>query len=254
LLATRGTIRCKKLLGPYHLLEMELDSPLERASAGQFALLEAPGCLLMRPLSLFSFGRGYVSFLLRIAGRGTAAIVSSPCGSQLRMVLPLGRGFPPPGEGDEVVLVAGGVGIAPLFPWAMALSKRGCRVHLLWGAKDSSWFPPPLIVPLRAAGVEISLATEDGSIGKRGMVTDLLGGLTFGKPTVAYLCGPMAMVRRALEILKDKNIRTFTSLEERMACGVGACFGCAVKTRSGYKLVCRDGPVFRGEELHGAGT
>jgi len=248
-----GRVEAKKRLGPYHYLRVRLPQAIGPLEAGHFALLEAPApeAILLRPFSLFDFEEDqspWIAFLFQRAGKGTEALASVEVGRQLRAIVPLGTPFPLPHGGEEVLLLAGGVGIAPLFPLARRLSRGGLSVRLLWGAKSPDGLPYPLLRSLRRWGVEVAVATEDGGLGHRGLVTELLQDQLPSRG-VLYLCGPEGMIREALSALPPKGVRSFVSLEERMACGVGACLGCAVKTREGYRLLCSEGPVLPGEVL-----
>lgn len=246
-----GLVEAKKGLGPYHYLRLRLPEAIGPLEAGHFALLEtpAPEALLLRPFSLFDFEEDqspWVAFLFQRVGKGTEALASVEAGRQLKVILPLGTPFPLPHEGEEVLLLAGGVGIAPLFPLARRLSRRGLSVRLLWGARSPEGLPYPLLQSLRRWRVEVTVATEDGGLGQKGLATELLRDRLPSKGVV-YLCGPEGMIREALSALPSKGVRSFVSLEGRMACGVGACLGCAVKTKEGYRLLCSEGPVLPGE-------
>ena len=228
-------------------LRFHLPCPLGDISPGQFALIEAPGVLLPRPLSIFYHQGREVSFLLQVVGEGTASLSRLPLGEKLSLLLPLGRGFPLPEGGERVVMVAGGIGIASLYPLALASLKKGASPLLLWGGRSSSHIPPSIEADLRRRGIEVMISTEDGSRGEKGMVTDLIKGEA--KEGSLYACGPKGMLKRVAEICQREGRRGWLSLEERMACGMGACLGCVIMTVYGPKRVCKDGPVFPVEEI-----
>lgn len=216
---------------------------------GQFAMLSfAPmglsDPLLPRPMALFSAHGSRLEFRHKIVGRGTALLASLPTGSRIGIVGPLGNGFPaPPGDGD-LVLVGGGTGIASLYE--LAESSPGARV-LLGGRSKSDILARQ---EFSALDVDLSLATDDGSLGHRGFVTDLL------EPRageVVYACGPTPMMRLAHEKAAKASVRSWVSLENQMACGFGVCLGCVISSPAssgaGFRYVCTDGPVFEGAQV-----
>jgi dihydroorotate dehydrogenase electron transfer subunit len=207
--------------------------------------------LLGRPLALHRIDRqaGHVELLVRVVGRGTAWLVVRQPGDPLEMLGPLGEGFALNRKTGNLLLVAGGMGIAPLRAVADEALEKGCSVVLAMGARTAGeLYPAPLLPPQ----IEVHLATDDGSAGRRGLVSDLLSDpdlalLTWADQVMA--CGPNAMLDNLAEAIRAGRMRwrrgfAQVSLEERMACGVGACLGCVVRTRKGYQRVCREGPVF----------
>jgi dihydroorotate dehydrogenase electron transfer subunit len=180
--------------------------------------------------------------LYKISGRGTALLAAARPGERVRTVGPLGRGFPLPEPGERALLVGGGTGIASLFDLAARARAHG-PVTVLLGARSAA-----------DLGVELRLATEDGSAGRRGLVTELLADALAETPARVYACGPTAMMRRAAELAAAAGRPCLASLENRMACGFGVCLGCAVpRAAGGYALVCRDGPVFPADGLRWEG-
>jgi dihydroorotate dehydrogenase electron transfer subunit len=151
---------------------------------------------------------------------------------------PLGRGFTP-GRGGRAVMVAGGLGIAPMPLLAKKLSSLGVPSILLYGCRDKGQL-------LATPGIKTAISTENGSCGRRGRVTDLLEErLRQGGACRVYACGPWAMLKQVSLVCREHKTPCQVSLEARMACGVGACQGCAVKAAGGgYLHVCSDGPVF----------
>jgi dihydroorotate dehydrogenase electron transfer subunit len=164
------------------------------------------------------------------------------------MVGPLGQGFPDPEPGSRAVLVGGGTGIASLYEFAARLAS-GRSVRVLLGARSAEDVMG--LRDFRALGVALAVATEDGSLGTRGVVTELLErALDEGGPATVYACGPTAMMRRAATLAAQSSRPCFVSLENPMACGFGVCLGCAVpRSEGGFGLVCRDGPVFKASEI-----
>jgi dihydroorotate dehydrogenase electron transfer subunit len=189
--------------------------------------------------------------LYKVTGRGTALLAAARPGERVRTVGPLGRGFALPPAGERALLVGGGTGIASLFDLAARAAARG-PVEVLLGAKGAAELMA--LEDFRALGVEPRLATEDGSAGRRGLVTELLAEALAAGPARVYACGPTGMMRRAAELAARAGRACVASLENRMACGFGVCLGCAVpRSEGGYALVCRDGPVFGAEALRWEG-
>lgn len=234
-----------KSLGVYFLLELKVERPFE-STPGQFAMVEVPRRTLMRPFSIFEVEGPYVRFLVKEKGKGTQELKRIRPGVKLKALCPLGKGFPLPEEGTKPILLAGGVGIAGLFQLAKELRRRFFRVQLLWGERGASWFPFTIVSYLLRLGVDLTLCSEDGSIGLKGLLTDLLP--PFGEKNVLYACGPKEMLE-ALMVRVPSGVKLYLGLEERMACGVGACLSCVLQTPSGTKRVCVDGPVFERGEL-----
>jgi dihydroorotate dehydrogenase electron transfer subunit len=185
-----------------------------------------------------------VEILYKVSGRGTQLLAGARPGERVRLVGPLGIGFPVPGVGQRALLVGGGTGIASLHDLAAAARARG-PVAVLLGARTASDLMGR--ADFAALGVELRLATEDGSAGRQGLVTALLEEAlaeSGAGDSRVYACGPTAMMRRAAEIAASRGRSCVVSLENRMACGFGVCLGCAVpRAGGGFALVCRDGPV-----------
>ncbi len=221
------------------------------AQPGQFLHLRCGTSLdplLRRPFSVHAVDPvvGTVSILFRVVGVGTAWLARRHPGDVVDLWGPLGRGFVlHPGDGW---LVAGGVGVAPLLFLAARLREQGAAPRLLWGARRRQELAA--VAEFEHLGVPVELATDDGSEGHHGPVTDLLAEVLSGRRAPVYACGPRPMLRRVGELTRQAAVTAQVSLEERMACGVGACQGCACPRRGGgYALVCHDGPVFPAEEV-----
>ena len=226
---------------------------------GQFVML-SPGALasaprsdplLPRPMAVYRErpepGGAVLEILFKRHGRGTALLADARPGERVRLVGPLGRAFAPPPPGERAVLVAGGTGIASVYELAARTLDRAAsgspRPLVLLGARSAGdLMGEP---DFAALGAPLRIATEDGSRGTRGLVTDLLeAALSDGAPSRVYACGPTAMMRRAAEIAARRGCTCSVSLENPMACGFGVCLGCAAPLRGGgFALVCRDGPV-----------
>jgi dihydroorotate dehydrogenase electron transfer subunit len=241
----------KRCLGnAYHHLVLGGGGALGPWRPGQFVMLRAwPGWdpLLPRAFSLYGAGPGErVEILLRKIGAGTERLALLETGDSVTVHGPLGRPFAAEPDAAVHLLVAGGIGIAPLLPLAHAL--RGKRVVLLFGGRTKADHPGAGDF---AGYAEVRLATDDGSAGVRGLVTDLLVEALEEEPRPAvYACGPEPMLARVAAVCREAQVPGQLSLEAPMACGYGACMGCVVRTRDGYRRVCLDGPIFRAEEVY----
>ncbi len=218
-------------------------------SAGPQASVPRTDPLLPRPMAVYrtrQHAQGtLVDVLYKRVGRGTALLAQALPGQKVGLVGPLGRGFELPGAAERALLVAGGTGIASVYELAARLVPR-VDVRVLLGAATEQDLMG--VDDFAALGVELEIATEDGSRGFQGRVTRLLEDALAGrKPgtTRIYSCGPTGMMRRCAEIASRAGVPCIVSLENQMACGFGVCLGCAAPLSNGsYALVCRDGPSF----------
>ncbi len=208
---------------------------------------------LRRPFSVAGArGRGTIELLIELRGQGTHALAELSEGSILDILGPLGTGFDDPGDGEIAVLVAGGIGVAGLRLLAERLIVEARPTLVLVGARTEEELLSGLLPSgARTGRSRVEVATDDGSAGFRGTVTELLEQQVhqLGVPAHIYCCGPPGMIRETARIAADHGLRCEALLEEVMACGVGACRGCVVETRGGYKAVCSDGPVFDTADL-----
>jgi dihydroorotate dehydrogenase electron transfer subunit len=228
---------------------------------GQFVML-SPGergaaprsdPLLPRPMAVYRTRAGAgdpeLEILFKVHGRGTALLADLDPGARVAVVGPLGTPFPDPPAGARAVIVAGGTGIASVYELAVALHARGVRTAVLLGARSARDLMGE--ADFAASGVSLAVATEDGSRGVRGRVTDLLGDALAGaRSAVLYACGPTPMMAAVARIADERGVACWASLENPMACGFGVCLGCAAPLRSGgFALVCRDGPVLPAHDV-----
>jgi dihydroorotate dehydrogenase electron transfer subunit len=189
-------------------------------------------------------GDGTLDFLLEDVGPGTARLCALRPGDGLWILGPLGRGFAPPREGRRAVLAGGGVGIAPLAIWSDAL-RPGAPVLL--GFRDAPHAEGAELIP----GAQV--ATDDGSTGHHGLVTDLLRAELAADPaSEVYACGPPPMLEAVRVLCEALEVPAQLAMESGMACGFGACFGCVVPTRAGFIRLCVDGPVLDASDLETA--
>jgi len=275
---TEGLVVIHECLGEEDqmLRRLVLKGPIAKtAKAGQFVAVQVQDSsissvdpLLRRPISLaeISPDQDEITLLYRIQGRGTEILARARCGEQLSLIGPLGNGFSVP-EMGELWLVAGGIGIFPLYALAQSALAQGLIVRLFWGGESQSFLKSAGLSAWQALGVPIHLSTLDGTLGDKGLVTEQVQGRLsqlFGQTkqelhlsnrqiTVAT-CGPKKMMAAATELCMNFGVPVQVSLEERMGCAVGACLGCVCTlideegTRI-HKKVCQDGPVFEGEEV-----
>jgi len=239
---------------------MGLNSPeiVARARPGQFVMIkvrEAIDPLLRRPFSICGVQDDLVLLLYRVVGRGTACLADTEKGETLSIVGPLGNGFEVPDDNQKILLVAGGIGIAPLLFLSKAVETGDIEFMTGFTSADE------IIDPHKICNVKtgLSLATDDGTKGHAGIVTELLeeylGRQDTGTGEVGvFTCGPLPMMKRVAALALEHGIFCQVSLEAFMACGLGACQGCAVKASSSegktlYHNVCKDGPVFPGQAI-----
>ncbi|MFQ5904998.1 MAG: dihydroorotate dehydrogenase electron transfer subunit [bacterium] len=235
------------------IYRMRIESPRisKESKPGQFVLLRTSSGydpLLRRPFSLHDADSRTYELVYRLVGRGTSMLAESSVGDEIDSIGPLGNGFRL--IRGEAIVAAGGIGIAPFFLLARSLIKQHTKAVLAYGAKTGS-----LLVDTEKfarIGVSVEVATEDGSVGSKGTCGDLLKELlSKSRFKGAYACGPPAMLREVAGLCKAHMIPSCQiSVEERMACGVGACLGCSIKSADrGYLTVCKDGPVFEAGEV-----
>jgi dihydroorotate dehydrogenase electron transfer subunit len=227
----------------HYLLALKLERMIATPKPGQFVMLRVPGSdvFLRRPFSIYQYDRGVLSVLYRVAGKGTSALSSAGRGEKVMVLGPLGNGFTPL-RGHVPVIIAGGIGVAGIHLLWERVHKKGM---LFWGCASSS--DMGLLGRIMRHAPQV--ATMDGSFGCTGNVVDLLAQHIgdIDKPGQIFACGPEAMYRSLAALLRDKDIPCQVLLEERMACGLGLCFGCVRKTldaQEPYKRVCKEGPVF----------
>jgi dihydroorotate dehydrogenase electron transfer subunit len=222
---------------------MWLESPLiaSQAQPGQFVMVKCgEDTLLRRPFSIHRIDGKRLALLFNVVGNGTHWLSQCQPGDSLDLLGPLGNGFSLHPDSKNILLLAGGIGIAPLVFLAQKASKAGCSITLLLGAQTKSQLYPQNLLPPK---VKLITATEDGTGGKKGMVTDLLPDFISQSDQV-FACGPPSMYQTMARMPELRKKPVQISLEVRMGCGLGVCYGCTVKTRSGLKQVCKDGPIF----------
>ncbi len=241
------TSNCQIMPGTF-LIWLESPEIAGTAKPGQFVMASCgEDNLLRRPFSIHQVndGRTSLALLFGTVGKGTQWLSQRKAGDGIDLLGPLGNGFSIAPSAGNLLLVAGGIGIAPLRFLAQAALEQERLVTLLLGAATEAQLCLSHLIP---SSVKCITATDDGSASKRGMITDLIPGYIDWANQV-FACGPSPMYRAMAQMpeLKDKPVQI--SLEVRMGCGFGVCYGCTVKTRQGLKQVCRDGPIFNLDDI-----
>ncbi|MHB0975723.1 MAG: dihydroorotate dehydrogenase electron transfer subunit [Candidatus Aquicultorales bacterium] len=205
--------------------------------------------ILRRPLGIHRRLPGNAfEILFQAVGKGTKALSEVRVHDIVDVVGPLGKPFEVPDQLKSALIVAGGLGVAPVVFLADELSKKDVRLSVLQGAATQRKLF--CYLELKRLGRHVYTATEDGTAGHPGKVTDLLHDVIKKRaPDQIYACGPEAMLKITADVAEAYGIGCQVSVERRMACGIGACLSCVCETTGGYKLACKDGPVFRAEEL-----
>ena len=212
-------------------------------NCGQFVDLRLPEKYLRRPISVCDYAEGKLTLIYKVVGSGTEIMASLPVGTKLDVLTGLGNGYDTSLSGDHPLLVGGGVGVPPMYNLCKKLIMQGKHPQVVLGFNVASEIF--LAEEFRELGAEVHIATADGSVGTKGFVTDVIKNLNY---TYFYSCGPMPMFKAMENVMKTSGQYSF---EERMGCGFGACMGCTIQTKVGYKRVCKDGPVFFREEVFG---
>jgi dihydroorotate dehydrogenase electron transfer subunit len=237
-------LRSERLIPHGYSLILDAGEMADTAHPGQFLELQCGDQFLRRPISICDAGGGRIRVVFELKGKGTQILSKKRAGDTISVLGPLGHGFPI--HGEKVLLVGGGVGAAPLF-----FAARRCpgTVHAILGFRSAA--TAVLTDVFRSVCPQVDLTTEDGSLGETGFVdVPLRRRLAETNYTRILACGPRPMLRAVSEIAAEFGVPCFVSMEERMACGVGACLGCACKMKDGsYRRACHDGPVFSASEV-----
>lgn len=207
---------------------------------GQFVNIRIEGLFLRRPISVCDLGGNGLTIIYKTVGKGTAEMSRMKTGTELSMLTGLGNGYDMSKAGDRPLLIGGGAGVPPLYYLARKLREDGRKVSAVLGFNSAGeiFFEEEF----RGLGCEVTVTTVDGSAGVRGFVTDALP----EDYSYFYTCGPEPMLRA---VNKATHTSGQFSFEERMGCGFGACMGCTCRTVTGYKRICKDGPVLEKEEI-----
>jgi dihydroorotate dehydrogenase electron transfer subunit len=210
-------------------------------AAGQFVNIKLDGFYLRRPISVCDLQGDELTLIYKVVGKGTEKMAATPAGESWLTLTGLGNGYDLDRSGDSPLLIGGGAGVPPMYLLCKKLAEQGkkCTVILGFGSKDEVFYEEKF----KELGAEVYVTTVDGSYGIRGFVTDAMDNLSY---THFYTCGPEPMLKAVYN--KSTTGGSF-SFEERMGCGFGACMGCSCQTITGYKRICKEGPVMQKEEI-----
>ena len=225
-------------------MKMVLEGDVSDLTAtGQFINIRLDGLFLRRPISVCDWDAeaGTVTIIYKVVGKGTEQMRGMVAGQTLDVLTGLGNGYDLTVSGNHPVLLGGGVGVPPLYALAKALIAQGKTVSVILGfnTAEEIFYEKEFA----ALGAHVTVTTVDGSLGVKGFVTDALASIDY---TYFYTCGPEPMLKA---VWRASTTSGQFSFEERMGCGFGACMGCSCKTLTGYKRICKDGPVLRKEEI-----
>lgn len=208
---------------------------------GQFVNIALEGCFLRRPISVCDYGPDSLVLIYKVVGKGTAQMSQLPEGAELDLLTGLGNGYDLEKSGERPLLIGGGAGVPPLYALAKQLLAQGKHPAVILGFNRAEELF--LQEEFQTLGVEVTVATADGSVGVQGFVTDAMPQEGY---TYVYTCGPEPMLKAVYD--KSATSGQF-SFEERMGCGFGTCMGCTCQTKYGNKRICREGPVLEKEEI-----
>lgn len=242
-------ISFNKKLGEKYFL-MGVDVPWKLFVPGQFVMIDVPGnaTFVRRPFGVLSIEKGVLTICYKVVGTGTEALSELEDGCEVSILGPLGNGFNL--DRDNVILVAGGYGIVPMYALADRLVEMGKQLIILYGAKTEADLV--LLDWIKKLGVDCRISTEDGSKGVKGNVTVMLEEVLSNnlKYKVIYTCGPKGLLKEVCRLGQAHGKEVFVSAEEYMACGFGVCLGCVCRNKAGnFVRICKDGPVFSGDEI-----
>ena len=210
-------------------------------ASGQFVNIKLDGMFLRRPISVCDCEDGKLTIVYKVVGKGTEAMAAMPVGTELDVLTGLGNGYDLTLAGNEPLLIGGGVGVPPMYMLAKKLLAQGKKVTVILGfnKKEEIFYEEEF----KKLGCTVYVTTVDGSYGTRGFVTDVMKDLAY---SYFYTCGPEPMLKAIFHTSATEGQFSF---EERMGCGFGACMGCSCKTVTGYKRICKEGPVLKKEEI-----
>ena len=208
---------------------------------GQFVNIQLEGKFLRRPISVCDYDRETLTIIYKVVGKGTVQMSKMSAGDSLDILTGLGNGYDLTLSGNTPVLLGGGVGVPPMYNLAKSLLAQGKSVSVILGfnTKAEVFYEEDF----KALGCQVTVTTVDGSYGMNGFVTDALKNMEY---SYFYTCGPEPMLKAVHRASATSGQMSF---EERMGCGFGACMGCSCKTLTGYKRICKDGPVMKKEEI-----
>lgn len=242
----------------HYLLRCECSEIAQHARPGQFVhvmISNGAGLLLRRPFTIYSVDRHEITMLYQIIGEGTLRLSEMVNGASLQVLGPLGNTFDTRNTSEPAILIGGGAGIVSLMLLAVELRNQGIETHALVGAQHQGRLLS--IDDLKAVDVSVYIATDDGSIGYHGFVTDILTDILSNcciKHPAIYACGPHGMLAAVSKITSEFEVTTQVAMENRMGCALGVCLGCVCPVRIDskrieYQRVCTEGPVFYSTDI-----
>ena len=242
----------KRLSENISVLTLQLETELFNIKAGQFVEVridKTPGVMLRRPISVHdvNYGKNQLKLLVQNVGKGSDYLCNLTSGTVLNLIYPLGNSFVMPEQGNIPLLIGGGCGMAPLLYWGRQLLENNITPLFLIGARNADSLIQ--IEEFQKLG-QVLITTEDGSKGHKGFVVNhpVMCSET-PKFDIIYTCGPEGMMKAVAKFAAKHGITCFVSLENRMACGIGACLCCVVSTIDGHKCTCVEGPVFNSKYI-----
>ena len=210
-------------------------------NCGQFVNIKLEGLFLRRPISVCDCENGLLTLIYKVVGKGTEQMSEMGAGDELDVLTGLGNGYDTSLSGDTPLLLGGGVGVPPMYMLCKKLIAEGKKVSVILGfnTREEVFYEEEFL----ALGADVTVTTVDGSYGTKGFVTDVMKTLDY---SYFYTCGPEPMLKAIYQVSESEGQFSF---EERMGCGFGACMGCSCKTITGYKRICKEGPVMKKEEI-----
>ncbi len=244
-------IQLKHLNNKYFILEIKPVEKLEKIEVGQFLQLTVPDAqdvFLRRPISVHDvdYEKNTITLLIQIVGKGTRKLSLLEKASTVNVIYPLGKGYSLIPKGKKALLVGGGCGIAPLLYLAKELKKSGVEQDIIIGFRSKD---DVIEYDLYQSIAPTHITTEDGSMGDKGFVTSHPLFPALKNYDIVYTCGPEIMMKAVARRAKESGVECEVSLENTMACGIGACLCCVTPTVHGHQCVCTEGPVFNSKEL-----
>ncbi len=241
----------KKLCPRFYCLAFEAPQVAKKVLPGQFVHIRTAGGFepfFRRPFSVYRSLK-HVEIFYEAVGPGTKLLAEKKPGDSIDVVGPVGTPFTLPSkEIKQVVMIGGGIGIAPFLALSDVLKKKKLELIVLYGGRTKEHVYS--MKEFKANGCKVFVSTDDGSVGVKGRVSNLFSKIDCNpKTTMIYTCGPHAMMNAVQAFAREKNLKGEAACEEVMACALGACLGCSIKTTSGYKTVCYEGPVFDLQEV-----
>lgn len=241
----------EKLCPSFWRMCIDAPSIQESVRPGQFIHIKVNDGMepfFRRPFSVYR-ARKYTEIFYEVVGNGTQILSEKKSGDQLDIIGPVGTPFTLPEKNiKQVVMIAGGIGVAPFLMFSDVIKDRGLDLILLYGGRTGDHVYP--MNEFKDNGVVVKIATDDGSVGVKGRVSDLFPEIAWDtQATMIYTCGPHPMMKAVQKFASDHNLSGEAACEEVMACALGACLGCSIKTTRGYKTVCYEGPVFDLQEI-----